>query len=263
MSETVTAATNCMGFFGKLPSHGDFVSRRMPRSFTDPWDNWLQTVIANSREQLAEAWLDIYLTSPIWRFALSSGLCGETPWTGLLMPSVDRVGRYFPLTLAVPLDNDSNLMRLLTDTNDWFLAAEELALSSLEDNFEIDVFDQSIQTLDAPKIPAGPEKVAPYRTDRPAWQFNSPSASGPGENMAVCIDQTLINNLFQAYSLWWTQGSERITPSLLITEGLPPVNSFSGLLDGEWNKWGWGQYKLPLDNKTDVKNEVKDLQSTN
>ena len=32
-----------IGFFGKLPSHGDFLSRRLPRSFVDPWDSWLQS----------------------------------------------------------------------------------------------------------------------------------------------------------------------------------------------------------------------------
>jgi len=40
------------GFFGKLPSRGDFVSRYLPKSFLEPWDNWLQTAIAQSRQQL-------------------------------------------------------------------------------------------------------------------------------------------------------------------------------------------------------------------
>ncbi|MEN8179350.1 MAG: type VI secretion system-associated protein TagF [Pseudomonadota bacterium] len=254
MPETVNGSATSMGFFGKLPSHGDFVSRHLPRSFTDPWDNWLQSVIANSREQLTEGWLDIYLTSPIWRFALSSGLCGDTPWTGVVMPSVDRVGRYFPLTLAVPLDGKSNLMRLLTDTDDWFLTAEDLALSSLEDNFDIDDFDQSIQALRPPPLCAGPEELGRFRTSRPAWQFSLSAVNGSEQNLA-CIGQTLLNNQFQAYSLWWTQGSERISPSLLITEGLPPVSGFSGFLDGDWNKWGWGQYRLPQDGKTDSETE--------
>lgn len=251
MPETVSEATRSMGFFGKLPSHGDFVSRHLPRSFTDPWDSWLQSVIANSREQLTEGWLDIYLTSPIWRFALSNGLCGETPWTGVVMPSVDRVGRYFPLTLAKQLARDANLMRLLTDSDDWFAAAEVLALSSLEDNFNIDLFDRSIQELEPPHTSPTPEELTRFSTSRPAWQFTLNDVNGSKENMA-CIGQTLLNNQLQAYSLWWTEGSERINPSLLITEGLPPVSSFSGLLDGNWDKWGWGQYRLPPGDKTAV-----------
>jgi len=234
-----------IGFFGKLPSHGDFLSRRLPRSFVDPWDSWLQTVIASSREQLAEAWLEIYLTSPIWRFAVSPGLCGDRTWTGVLMPSVDRVGRYFPLTLAAPLNAGSSLMRLLTDADTWYLACEDLALSTLEDNFDIEVFDQTLQALDLPDTKQRATQLRAHSCSRPAWQFGLRQLDDFPGNMP-CITQTLLNQLFQAHSLWWTQGSERVSPSLLITEGLPPVAAFSGLLDGDWNKWGWGQYRLPF-----------------
>ena len=62
------------GFFGKVPTHGDFISRRLPRSFLDPWDHWLQGAIATSRQQLGEGWLEVYLVSPLWRFCLSPGV---------------------------------------------------------------------------------------------------------------------------------------------------------------------------------------------
>ncbi len=45
-------------------------------------------------------WLDLYLTSPAWRFVCAGGACGPRPAIGLMVPSVDRVGRYFPLTLV-------------------------------------------------------------------------------------------------------------------------------------------------------------------
>ena len=93
----------CVGFYGKLPARGDFVQRNLPRSFIDPWDNWLQEALAGSREQLGEQWLRSYLTSPVWRFALSGGLCGEQVVAGVLIPSVDRVGRYFPLAITALL----------------------------------------------------------------------------------------------------------------------------------------------------------------
>ncbi|HEX7968785.1 MAG TPA: type VI secretion system-associated protein TagF, partial [Stellaceae bacterium] len=96
-----------LGFFGKVPARGDFVSRRLVRDFTEPWDGWLQDALAMSAQQLAEAWLSTYLTAPIWRFLLSSGVCGEMPMLGVVMPSVDRVGRYFPLTLAVAVPDSA------------------------------------------------------------------------------------------------------------------------------------------------------------
>ena len=92
------------GFYGKLPSHGDFVSRRLPREFLDVWDSWLQQAVAESKARLGSDWLDAYLNSPIWRFALMPGICGDQAYLGLMMPSIDRVGRYFPLTVAAPLE---------------------------------------------------------------------------------------------------------------------------------------------------------------
>jgi len=88
------------GFFGKLPARGDFVRVGLPRGFTDPWDAWLRRVIPASRDILGEAWTAAWLEAPVWRFALPPGLCGPDAAMGLWMPSVDRAGRYFPLTLA-------------------------------------------------------------------------------------------------------------------------------------------------------------------
>ena len=65
------------GFYGKLPTHGDFISRNLPRTFIDPWDNWLQTAISASHEQLGEQWLNYFLVAPVWKFILSDGTCGE------------------------------------------------------------------------------------------------------------------------------------------------------------------------------------------
>jgi hypothetical protein len=75
----------------------------------------------------------------------------------------------------------------------------------------------------------------------------------------ACISQALLTNQFQTYSLWWTQGSEHVSPSLLITEGLPPISSFSGLLDGNWKKWGWGQYRLPPGQDNEIEPGVDSL----
>src|SRR5690625_7848268 len=87
------------GFFGKLPAHGDFIHRGLPTRCVSIWDESLQGVIGASREQLGGNWLDIYLTSPIWRFALSPGLVDEHVWAGIFMPSVDRVGRSLPSSI--------------------------------------------------------------------------------------------------------------------------------------------------------------------
>jgi type VI secretion system protein ImpM len=88
------------GFAGKVPARGDFVHAGLPRDFNDPWHDWQSTVIAGSRVLMGETWLAAFLEAPVWRFVLPAGLCGPRAAVGLIMPSVDKVGRYFPLTFA-------------------------------------------------------------------------------------------------------------------------------------------------------------------
>jgi type VI secretion system protein ImpM len=82
-----------VGFYGKLPSHGDFLRRRVSDAFVDAWDAWLRECLAASRTALGARWLDVYLTSPAWRFACAAGACGPAPVIGVLAPSVDQAGR--------------------------------------------------------------------------------------------------------------------------------------------------------------------------
>nr|WP_081417744.1 type VI secretion system-associated protein TagF [endosymbiont of Riftia pachyptila] len=196
-------------------------------------------------EQLGESWLDIYLTSPIWRFALSTGLCGEAAWCGILMPSVDRVGRYFPLTVAAPLESGGNLTALLHDDSRWFSRCEELALGSLAEEIPLEGFDQALIDLPPPVIPPRPGAVSVGGMGRSAWQFELPSLESVSP-VTAALNQTLLERAFPAYSLWWSEGSERVRPSLLVTEGLPPIEGFAALLDGNWVNWNWGQYRVPL-----------------
>ncbi|MSP00692.1 MAG: type VI secretion system-associated protein TagF [Acetobacteraceae bacterium] len=101
------------GFSGKVPARGDFVHGGLPRDFNDPWHDWQSTAIAGSRALMGEAWLDAFLEAPVWRFVFSAGLCGPRAAVGLIMPSVDKVGRYFPLTFAALPDSGT------PDPADW------------------------------------------------------------------------------------------------------------------------------------------------
>src|SRR5450631_1378198 len=116
-----------VGFYGKLPSHGDFVNRSVSDAFVDPWDAWLQRGIARSRDDLGDAWLDAFLTSPIWRFAFQSGVINSAAWAGILMPSVDRVGRYFPLTVVAELPQSTDPHMVSVAAAGWFDWVEAVA----------------------------------------------------------------------------------------------------------------------------------------
>jgi type VI secretion system protein ImpM len=74
------------GFYGKLPTAGDFVARGLPEGFVRAWDRWLARHVV---PRLDRPWPPAGL-----RF-LHPG-----PVTGVVRPSADRAGRRFPLTLA-------------------------------------------------------------------------------------------------------------------------------------------------------------------
>lgn len=89
------------GFFGKLPARGDFVGGGLSPALVAAWHAWMQQRLAESRDKLQEGWTEAWLVAPVWRFALPPGQCGTQSVTGLFLPSVDKVGRYFPLLAAI------------------------------------------------------------------------------------------------------------------------------------------------------------------
>ena len=146
------------GFYGKLPSQGDFVTRRLPWEFTAAWDDWMQQGMLASREALGDRWLELYLSAPIWRFQLAPGVCGPLGWRGVFFASVDRVGRYFPLTLAFVSAPGARAGQgvppsLAVDEARWF-AAEEAALAGLDPALPIDEFERALQLLVEPAAEA-------------------------------------------------------------------------------------------------------------
>jgi type VI secretion system protein ImpM len=102
----ITALRPWVGFWGKLPSRGDFTRRGLPREFLAPWDAWLSAMVAEARQHLGEAWETVWDAAPPCRFLLSPGLCGPSQAAGVWLPSRDRVGRMFPLTFAMEIWGD-------------------------------------------------------------------------------------------------------------------------------------------------------------
>ena len=137
------------GFYGKLPAEGDFVTRRLPWEFTSAWDHWLQQGLQASRETLGAQWLESYLSAPIWRFQLAAGVCGPMGWRGLFFASVDRVGRYFPLTLAFA-DGGEIASSVLSGDADAWIVVEDAALAALEPTLPVDEFDRVAEALAMP-----------------------------------------------------------------------------------------------------------------
>jgi type VI secretion system protein ImpM len=224
------------GFFGKIPSHGDFVTRNLSREFIDPWDEWLQGSLAQSKTRLGDRWLDVYLTSPIWRFALTPGVCGRGAWAGLMMPSVDRVGRYFPLTIATSLPERGQPFQAAAYGDAWFRATEALALRALDDDaFDAAALQSALDAVTAIDLRALAQEALAHEalvTTADDWSLAMPGLVGP--DLPVAVADRLVAHRTGSYSLWWTIGSDEIRPSALVVGGLPNPGSFAELMSATW-----------------------------
>ncbi|HJS03240.1 MAG TPA: type VI secretion system-associated protein TagF [Variovorax sp.] len=178
-------STIAPGWFGKLPGMGDFAQRRMPELFREPWDRWLQNGLAKLRARHTD-WTERYLKAPLWCFVLSEGVIDGRSWLGVLMPSVDGVGRYFPLTLVAELVSSRTELQgeVLARTRRWWTLAAQAALEGLEHDLDASRFDARLQELfaaDAAEADTGeyPPLALP-EVGHSLW-FTDPGAErGPG-----------------------------------------------------------------------------------
>jgi len=235
-----------VGFYGKLPSHGDFLRRRVSDAFVDAWDTWLRECLAASRTTLGPGWLNIYLTSPAWRFVCGGGASGPAPVIGVVAPSVDQVGRYFPLTLVAELPPDVSLVSAASSAR-FFEAAERLVIETLAtERVDFDRFDRGVmeleQELAAAIIPSDvvlDPAASMILTDNPQpWQLPLARAF----DMPSALEQLLSLQLEAKYRplvMFWTEGSSVVEPSSLILKGLPGPELYTALLDGSWTEHRW------------------------
>ncbi|HEX7936809.1 MAG TPA: type VI secretion system-associated protein TagF [Paraburkholderia sp.] len=212
------------GFFGKVRTHGDFVTRRLPAGFVTPWDEALQKGMLFAQQVFGAQWVSVYLAAPLWCFALRAGVCGQMAWAGVLMPGVDRVGRYFPFTIALPIPDD-DLMQWLKGAGAWFDCAARLALSTLDDDFVLERFDEALQEL----------VVA--QTVVEAWPWGVVASDRSGATEAF-VD-VLCARMTARRSAWWSNGSDTMPPTLRIAAGLPDEQCFASLLDTADAQWEW------------------------
>ncbi|MEM6340252.1 MAG: type VI secretion system-associated protein TagF [Pseudomonadota bacterium] len=137
------------GAFGKIPGLGDFVRIGVPQGFTDPWDTWLSHSIAQFRGHDEEMWEKLYMFAPIWRFSLAAGLAGPNVVSGIMMPSVDAVGRRFPLTCVAAVPAQTPVSAHIA-CGEIFPQLEQLSLSMLDDGMDRATLETGLGAISLP-----------------------------------------------------------------------------------------------------------------
>ena len=223
------------GWYGKLPASGDFVTRRLPPSFIEPWDAWLNAMLLGSRERLGEGWRDAFLSAPAWRFVLAPGVVGQQGWAGVLVPSVDSVGRYFPITVASALPSKSlDSVTTVVRAHNWYGEVEPVVYAALTPESEMETFDAQLRNRRFPAdliaVPESTEETVPPRgrSQRALWIPLGTEFQGEAGLRG------LAKPLAEPYSAWLAEESEIFGRSLMLCEKLPGVEQFCAMLNGEW-----------------------------
>lgn len=216
------------GLFGKLGSKRDFIALATPRKFLEVWEPWMQACLSASRHQLGDGWQNAFLSAPIWRFWLGADICG-TSVAGVIMPSIDAIGRYYPLTLHAIADDETSIALPDMDAQDpWYEDAERFLLATLDPGVSFETTTAALEQL----------HPASTQAEANAGSIRSGNLVGttPGEDGFAASLATLRSTnpgIYAAGTFWWTAGGTDFASMALSCRGLPDPYDYSILLTGQ------------------------------
>ena len=226
-----------IGFFGKLPGYGDFVQRNVCPEFSKYWDNWVLKSLSSSREQLGDLWRDKYFNSPIWRFVISQDTVSHTPVAGFIMPSVDKAGRCYPFTVVCQAESEVNPFIFARKIDLLHEAAEDFALSLLENNRpDLDeitsVLNELYQGLQESKCQSADIKALTSVMELACvTEIDSLDFTLGNESFL----QMLLEKQNVDMSIWSMGNTEETDPQIRYFSGMPPTDNYYSFLAADQN----------------------------
>lgn len=160
------------GLFGKLPSKGDFIARGLEPSVLGPFEAWLAATMEAARLALGDDFKPIYDAAPVWQFWIGPG-AGLAPCAGAIAPSVDRVGRRYPLAILWPGAPDGTGLPPPPTVNgaaEWFAAVQTALARAMQRDLAGDPAEvlRDLPVPDPEYVPPPPDQGGDPR--RIAWK---------------------------------------------------------------------------------------------
>jgi type VI secretion system protein ImpM len=220
------------GLFGKLQTKRDFIAIATPRQFLSVWEQWTQAALSASRVALNDKWQDAYLIAPIWRFWLGAEITGTTA-AGAIMPSVDGVGRYYPLTVFALADEGYAIPPPELDPQEsWYDGVEAFLFSTLSSHYTFEQMTADLAALPAPNAGRIGENSAAIRSLSPGALLIT-----AGESIAeqfALARTTHPDCTYRVSTFWWTAGGEGFDCIAVVAHRLPDPYLYAGMLTGKF-----------------------------
>lgn len=164
-------------------------------------------------------------------FVLGARTLDSQTWAGIVLPSVDRVGRYFPLTLCAALPCMSFAADALAALQRWMDTLEQAARAGLDPQTSVDGFDAELIKSTPPRF----EPVAAADGLGPALLRGEPfvrleQAGAQGlDQLAGAATAQVMDTLFAPYTLWWCRGGDGAAGGFAC-HGMPSAAVFARML---------------------------------
>ncbi|WP_269584531.1 type VI secretion system-associated protein TagF [Roseibium sp. Sym1] len=241
------------GYFGKRPHERDFVFDGLTAGMTDAWAGLISDWVTSIRNDLPQTWQQLYFEAPAWRFAIEPGLFGQSGWCGLLSASADALGRCFPLTVLIPLEETVHHLVFRAAVEITLDALEMQTMAFIEGHLSREDFNDVIaeQASLLARVPEGAGAHKPMQLDPDAMALRISFARTDGE--AIIADDPLVCAATQVpapevpLSYWWQDGGATRPPELCIWRGLPKGRETGGFFTGEWERFGWRRGRIDPD----------------
>jgi type VI secretion system protein ImpM len=137
-----------VGWYGKLPSTGDFAGRGLSRDCVQTLDTWLQSGLVQLRLRLPD-WQSFYVSAPCWSFLVPANILAPHPVFGCIAPSADRVGRLFPIVTIGSVGTSAMIQQYLPPRGRFHLQCTDLIELAISRQKSIEEFDQQLETIEA------------------------------------------------------------------------------------------------------------------
>ena len=131
------------------------------------------------------------------------GAAGAQAWAGVLMPSVDRVGRYFPFSLAWPLPALPATPEQQRALWAWLARLDDLAADALHDDWTVERLEDELARMALPDLAAAAPAGSASAAGLPA---GLPAVSGAWLDEPLAGHGDVAGHLAaQAQALWLAQ----------------------------------------------------------
>jgi type VI secretion system protein ImpM len=219
-----------LGWYGKIPASGDFVHRRLPRDLIGWWDRWLQYGVAQMKQAAGEPAARGFATAPIWNFAVPAGLGAGVAQLGCIAPSRDRVGRGYPLCVALPLREDEYHHGVLDGADDYYRQIGASVLAAVRHGCAPELFDRSLQHASLP-IAATSVRRSEGSDIMDILNAGIEQAAMPlaRQSLAAWPDLSFCFNPSSHTSYWWTNQADGAALQTYVHSGALNTTLFSRL----------------------------------